>query len=68
MEATPKKTPTYESTGSALAIGPNVLFAWKQLGMYDELIKLGKRMVASTGYDDDLVAQHVTDWSVRDPL
>ncbi|KAG0332010.1 hypothetical protein BG000_010412 [Podila horticola] len=54
--------------GSALAIGPNVLFAWKQLGIYDELIKLGKRMVTSTGYDDDLVAQGVTDWSVRDSL
>ncbi|KAG0355177.1 hypothetical protein BG005_005889 [Podila minutissima] len=47
---------------------PQRAFAWKQLGIYDELIKLGKRMVASTGYDDDLVAQRVTDWSVRDPL
>ncbi|KAG0030244.1 hypothetical protein BGZ82_007516 [Podila clonocystis] len=51
--------------GSALAIGPNVLFAWKQLGIYDELIKLGKRMVTTTGYDDDLVAQGVTDWNIH---
>ncbi|KAG0009511.1 hypothetical protein BGZ81_003353, partial [Podila clonocystis] len=54
--------------GSAIAIGPNVLFAWKQLGIYDEFIKLGKAVITSTGYDDDMVPQGTTDWSVRDPL
>ncbi|KFH67158.1 hypothetical protein MVEG_07681 [Podila verticillata NRRL 6337] len=34
----------------------------------DELVRLGKRMATLTGYDDDLVPETFTDWSVRDPL
>ncbi|KAI9235735.1 MAG: hypothetical protein BYD32DRAFT_420537 [Podila humilis] len=54
--------------GSALAIGPNVLLAFKQIGIYDEFIKLGKRIVTSTSYNDDIVPEAVTNWSTRDPL
>ncbi|KAF8950780.1 hypothetical protein BGZ52_001428 [Haplosporangium bisporale] len=34
----------------------------------DELVRLGKRMATLTGYDDDLVPETFTDWSVRDPF
>ena len=51
-----------------MAIGPNVLLAFKQIGIYDEFIKLGKRIVTSTSYNDDLVPEAVTDWSIRDPM
>ncbi|KAG0082904.1 hypothetical protein BGZ92_011257 [Podila epicladia] len=54
--------------GSAMTIGPNVLFAFKQMGIYDEFIKIGKPIIATTGYDDDLVPQNITDWSARDTL
>ncbi|KAF9396259.1 hypothetical protein CPC16_003604 [Podila verticillata] len=49
-------------------IGPNMLFVVKQTRIRDELVRLGKRMATLTGYDDDLVPETFTDWSVRDPF
>ncbi|KAG0030242.1 hypothetical protein BGZ82_007514 [Podila clonocystis] len=54
--------------GSAIAVGPNVMLCFKQLGIFDDLVKLGKPMVLAQSYNNSMEITQVTDWSVRDKL
>ncbi|KAI9235731.1 MAG: hypothetical protein BYD32DRAFT_438096 [Podila humilis] len=54
--------------GSAIAMGPNILPCFKQLGLFDDFVKIGKPMVLAHSYNNNMELTQVTDWSVRDKL
>ncbi|KAF9316722.1 hypothetical protein BG003_001633 [Podila horticola] len=58
----------FERAAEVKPLGPSVTLCFKQLGIFDDLVKLGKPMVLAQSYNNDMKVTQVTDWSVRDKL